>query len=711
MNRLSSDQPDQPLPPLREDLQLMPGSPTPDGQPTWTLFDPIRDRYFQISWPTFQLLSRWNGRTANQVIEDLAATTTCRATEADIPGLLRFLQINQLLQSLPSGSYRSLAEQSDARPGGWFRWLVHHYLFVRIPLCRPDRFLRATLPWAMRLWSPTARWLWGGLGAAGIYLAARQWDQFAHAVRDQFSWEQAGMIVLALFAVKVLHELGHAYTATRYGCRVTSMGVALLVMVPVLYTDTTDSWKLSSRRRRMAIAAAGMGVELVVAAVATFAWNFLPNGLVRNAACLLATISWTMSLAVNINPLFRFDGYFVLSDGLGIPNLQDRAFALGRWQLRRLLFGWADAPPEDLSPQMRRLLIVYAWTVWGFRAVVFTGIALLVYHLFFKLLGLLLFAVEIGWFILQPVASELRVWWRLTREQKWNRRMWISATALAALTVLCFLPWSTRVSLPAVLQSAEYATLFAPEPARITRLSATPGQRVQPGDELLALEAPRMKKDLAVTQAHVRTLELRANRVAAAPDDLADVQIIVRSLRSRLAELEGLKEKVQRLRLRAPIAGVVTDVTDSLHPGRWVNEQLPLVHIAQPDRPECLAFASEEDLPRLAVGQRAWFLPEHPARASVAARVAEIRPVDDEPADVPYLATLYGGTIPMSKDPRDQTLRPERSTYRIRLTPAGPVQDVTQIVRGTVWIEAASKSVARRAWESAMGVVIRESGF
>ncbi len=116
------------------------------------------------------------------------------------------------------------------------------------------------------------------------------------------------LYVLCLAVVKVCHELGHAYTATRYGCRVPTMGIAIIVMMPMLYSDTSDAWKLTSRRQRAAIGAAGMIVECALAALAIFAWNFLDDGVARSLVFILATTSLMVGAAINLIPFIRFDG-------------------------------------------------------------------------------------------------------------------------------------------------------------------------------------------------------------------------------------------------------------------------------------------------------------------------------------------------------------------------------------------------------------------
>jgi len=156
------------------------------------------------------------------------------------------------------------------------------------------------------------------------------------------------LYALTLFFVKMLHELGHAYTARHYGLRVPTMGLAFLIFWPMFYTDNSDAWKLRKRTSRMAIAGAGTLVELGLAVPATFLWSFLPDGPLRSACFLIAATTWISSLLINLNPFLRFDGYYLLSDFLNVPNLQARAFALGKWHLRRFLAG-IESPCPDPS--------------------------------------------------------------------------------------------------------------------------------------------------------------------------------------------------------------------------------------------------------------------------------------------------------------------------------------------------------------------------
>lgn len=697
------------LPPLREDLQLVPGTPNADGSPSWTLIDPVRGKYFQIGWPAYQILSRWKGRSADAVLAAIHAEMTCRVTQQDIEGLLRFLYANHLMREPPQGGYRTYLAQAEAAKPQWALWLIHHYLFFQIPLVQPERFLRATLPSVEWLFARSTAWIVGVIGLLGIYLVSRQWDSFTATMLHLFTPRGLALYIGSLIVVKVFHELGHAYTVTRYGCHVPTMGLAMIVMVPMLYSDTSDAWKLTSRRQRVVIGAAGMVVECGLAAVAIFIWSFLDDGAARSVMFLVATTSLAMGLVINLNPCMRFDGYYVLSDWLGIPNLHERAFSFGQWQLRRFLFGIDMPMPEPVAPARCRFLILFAWATWLYRLLLFLGIALVVYHFFFKVLGLILFAVEIWWFIALPIARELRAWWMLREAARERTRVWASAGMVIALAAALLIPWSSRVSLPAVLESTPHATLYTPVPGRIVEIAIKEGGQVERGDTLLALESPTLDKEVALTRQRIEVEQLRGRRQFADQKEIAKHQVTLETLKAHLSQLEGLLQQQQNLSLTAPISGAVTDRAEALHVGRWINKELPIAYVVDPAGEELHALALETDVDFLHPGQSARFIPEGVDRPSVAAHVVEIRDADETSFSVPYLASLYGGDIAVRED-AGHKLTPDTSVYRITLRLTGPSPQWNQAVRGTVLVDGPRISFAQRAWEKSLRVLIRESG-
>ncbi len=699
------------LPPLRDDLQLLPGPEAFDGSPTWNIYDAIRHRYFRIGWLAFEILSRWNAGTASKLVREVTENSTARVTISDIEDLTRFLYANKLTRdpATPDSEDAARGEQDSKR--NWLLWLLLNYLFIRIPLVRPHLFLKATLPYVLPLLSTTARNIFLLTGLVGIYLAARQWDTFIATFQYFFNFEGLLSFIIALIFIKVLHELGHAYVSMKYGCKVSTMGVAFLVLFPVLYTDTSDAWRLSSRRERLLIGAAGMMTELYIAMLCTFLWSLLPDGTLRSVAFMLATTSWVMSIAINVNIFMRFDGYYILSDWLGIENLQDRSYALGKWKLREILFGLGMPAPLRMQSHMTTRLIAYAWGSWIYRLVLFIGIALLVYFLFFKALGILLFITEIVWFILLPVSRELHVWWQIRDRILASGRTYISLMLVAGLIALLLVPWQNRIRIPAILEATEQASIYAPTPGYVESVLVRENTKVKEGDPLIILSSPSLDDELRRTRIRIDMMELRARRQAASDVELQNLNVILRQLDELNSRVDGLHELREQLTIRAPFAGRVTEVSEELHEGRWINEKLQLAHIIQEDELALEGLISERYLTRISLQQQAVFYPDEPERPVMRAVVSEIDDANLAYIERPYFISAYGGGIAAKQDDRGRYVA-DSGVYRVRFSlmdEAGP--DIARIVRGVAHIEGYRRSLFSHMKERVIAVLIRESGF
>jgi putative peptide zinc metalloprotease protein len=640
----------------------------------------------------------------------MARETACRTTVEDVEDLVKFLYANNLTERSAGGKHTDYQTQAQAGEQNWVMWLVHHYLFIKIPLVHPHDFLKATLPFVAPLYTVVAGWMFGIIGLTGLILVGRQWDAFVSTFLYFFNWHGAILYSVSLCAVKVVHELGHAYTATRFGCRVPTIGVAFMVMMPVLYSDVSDSYRLTSKRKRLLIAAGGVIAELGLAAVALCAWGFLPEGTVRSIAFIVATTSVIMSLAVNLNPFMKFDGYYLLADSLGIPNLQDRAFAFGQWQLRGLLFGRLTEPPEIISAALRRTLVSYAWAIWLYRLVLFTGIAVMVYQYFFKALGIILFLIEIIWFIAMPIAREITNWWTNRTLYAASSRTWGTAVFLGLLLSVAFIPLPTSVSAPAVLQASSYATIYAPMPGRVSQVLVHTGQRVMAGEQIVVLENPSLKKEVRLAEMKVAMWDYRLGRQAGHEQDRAQRKVIAESLKAGLTELAGLKSQQENLILKAPMAGMIRDRADSLTPGQWIDQKLPVAYLVDADHAEIEGLVPVDELAYIDVGQSARFIPADLTRPSVEAQVTEVGQVDERDLAIPYFASIFGGDTAVRKDDKGR-LKPEVSVYRVRLNLREAIRDANQAVLGHIQIQGNSSSLAEQAWNHTVAVLLRESGF
>lgn len=693
------------LPELRQELSLHAG-PSGSGETSWLVYDPVRHRYFQLSRGAMELLRRWRPEPAADLAARCARELQRPVSVAEVNELAKLVIANNLALDPPDGDARALARQEAGTRHSVLAGVVHNYLFFKVPLFRPERFLQATMPFVEPLFSRAAAVAVLMVSLAGLYLASRQWDLFAATFLDFLSFEGALVYGATLVVVKSLHELGHAYAATRAGVRVNTMGVAFMVLTPILYTDVTDAWRLRHRRDKLAIDAAGIVVELALAGLAIFLWTFLPDGPLRSAAFVTATTSLVMGLVVNLNPLMRFDGYHLLADAWQIPNLQARSNELAGWWLRESLFGLRKPPPEPFAPRRARLLIAYALAVWIYRLLLFLGIALLVYHMFFKALGIVLFAVEILWFIALPIGREISQWWKMRAEIVQTRRTRLSAAITAIGLALLVIPWSGTVRVQGVALSDLETRIYAPRAARVVSLKVHDSEPVAAGQTLLVLAMPDLDHEASRAAKQIELARIRLDRIAGDETDRSNRVVLQGELERHRTSLAGLKEEQRRLIVRAPHAGIVRDLDRELKAGEWLDNATPVARVVRNEGTLAQGYIAEDDIWRVAAGSHVRFVPEDPAMPARSGRIIEVVQTGSRTIDLPYLASVYGGAVPSDRSPENE-IRPRSGRHLVRVgLDGGPVD---RAVRGTLLLSGGRESIAAAMWRRILRVLVRES--
>ncbi len=656
------------------------------------------------------MLSMWKGGLSIDAFSDKVRDDGwIEADLSDIEHLILFLHKNWLTTAPQNSGWRHFVSERDRARRSVLSWLIHNYLFVRIPLVRPQAFLERTMPVADFLASRVAVWSVAVLGCVGCYLTLRQWEQFVGSVPEIFTVEGMALGALALFLIKAAHELGHGYTAVRVGCRVPTMGLAIILLAPLFYTDVTDSWRLQDRRKRFRIDSAGIKVEVAIAALALFAWAFLPDGLARGLAFSICVVSLASSLMVNLNPFMRFDGYYLLSDALGVDNLQSRSFALGVWKLRELLFALGAPCPEFMPPARVRLLIAYAWATWIYRLFLFIAIALLVYHFVFKALGIILFVIEIVVFVLRPVFGELRNWYHMRKRILATRRTRVTGGALCLLVALVAFPWSTRVVLPAVI---EYEVMQPVHPIRaglVTAVDTIHGQQISAGMTLLTLASPDLDHEIALASTELRVAEVRYARRGSDSIDREASMVLENRMRALKDKLVGLERQRAELVLRAPIDGRIVEADPQLHVGRWIGPATRVAMVGDPHSHAVRGYVREADVWRITAGTDGHFIPDDIARPPVAVTVAGIAPGATTRLQLPELSTDERGWIGVVPN-REGEMVPAAAQYAVLMKVRDPIAHQDLAVRGVAVLNGTAESLLAKFWRRVLQVLIRESG-
>ena len=698
------------IPYLRQDLEIFRGNSREDGSPAWLLYDAVRNKYFTVGLTAFRLIKNWRGGEDIQNFEKKINSQGIETTGDEIKSFIAFLQQNNLIIQPQGQGVPFLMQQKNSLKKSWIMNLIHSYLFFKIPLFTPDEWLGRTLNKVKFLGSKKIRNIIYILGFIGLFFVIQQFENFTKTFLYFFSLKGLMIYFITLVFVKCLHELGHAYIAKYHGCRVSAIGIAFLVFFPFLYTDTTDAWRLRNHKDRLLINFAGILTELHLALIATFVWGVLPEGGLKSAAFFIATTSWISSIAINVSPFMRFDGYYVFSDWLKAENLQPRSFALAKWKIRETLFGFNHKPPEEISPSRRWTFIIYAWSTWVYRFFLFIGIALLVYYFAFKVLGIILFAIEIYWFIMLPIIKEMKQWWMMRSEMKLNKQTFRTISILSITLMVLFLPWKSSMKIPAVYISEKYSKIYSPYPAKIKSVFITKDQEVEAGQNLIELYSPELDKEINSIRRKILLTKTKINRMSGTSGNMDEYLTYNQRLIALQSELSGLTKTKEKLVIKAPNKGKVKDLV-SLSDEMWVSNLDQLLGIVHYGTGNVKAFIREEQIDRFQENTPAVFIPndgDH-KKIHLISNKLDLSSVNN----LPYvaLASIHSGPIAIRNfTSGEYQYRPETAHYIADFKLVNK-SSIKFELPGYVHVEGNRYSPFVRFFRNVFSVLIRESGF
>jgi putative peptide zinc metalloprotease protein len=518
--------------------------------------------------------------------------------QTEIIQLLAQLHHASLLQSdLPPDS-RRLFERLRQHRQAKVRNALASVLFLRIPLWNPDRFLQKLVPAVRLVFSRAGFAVWALVVLWAVKVAIDHREQLFTHGQEVLAPGNLALLFSAFFVTKLLHEFGHAFACRVFGGGVYNMGIMLLVFSPVPYVDVTASWAFRERWRRVWVGAAGMYVELFVAALAVFVWARTGAGLVNSLAYNVIFVASVSTLAFNLNPLLRFDGYYILADLTDTPNLHQRSrIQLVSWA-ERVLFGLKQvATPAATRPEAAYLgLFGIASNIY--RLMVFTLIILFVADKFF---GLGLIAAVVGGFSLfvLPVFHYIRYLAREPRlERHRPRAIAVTAGGLALIVgFLAFFPWPNHTYAPGMLQTREEARILSQSDGYVTELVAVSGQPVAAGDVLARMTSPEL--DLRVTAANAKVRQVRLQENVAREKGGSGIRVLQRRREAAEAELADLLQRRRDLEIRSPLAGIWVSPRANDLLGELAGRGRLVGQVIQPSEFEFVAVVSQDDSSRL----------------------------------------------------------------------------------------------------------------
>jgi putative peptide zinc metalloprotease protein len=566
------------------------------GEVWYVIADGSTGQLHRFTVAAFDLISRMNGtQSIGDIWTELVQKTVRDApTQDEVIQLLAQLHRADLLHTDVPPDIAELENRSRKRQIATFLAPIKNPLAIRLPLGNPDALLDHLIPLARLMFSPLGLLLWTLVVTAALLAGAIHYTDFTHNLSDKIL-SAGNLLLIALLHpfLKIVHELGHGLAAKAFGARVNGIGIMLLIFMPVPYVDASDAGLLSNRNHRAIIAAAGMMFELLIAALAMFLWVIVePGTLTRAVAFNVIVIAGASTLLFNLNPLLRFDGYFILCDLLQSPNLGIRSNALWVWLAKRNLLGLKNATPPRIGRGEVALLALYAPLALAYRIMIGIGIALFVAQAYF-VIGVILGFLSLAQTLLWPLLKGLH-YLGGNPELVERRARAIGLTLVTTVALMCLVwlvPLPHKTSAQGVVWLPQGAHVRATATGYVTDLHVVPDQPVTFGSPLLTLEDPALRARLKVLETRARMLELQAN--AEWVTNRSASQITEAELAQARRAVEHLREQRDRLLITSIAEGRLTILRVGDLPGRFLREG-DVIGYVLPARSETIRVVVEQ---------------------------------------------------------------------------------------------------------------------
>ncbi len=679
------------------------------GVPWFVVRDPVTGKFHRLSEAAYAVFALMDGERPIGEIWDIACAELGDHAPSQDELLSIVSQLNMLdllhTDGLPDAEEIARRGRRLSRRGFLGRFI--NPLAIRIPIFDPNTLLDETWPLARPFFSILGGIAYLALLVAGLVTAGRHWESLTGNLIDRvLATESLIILVLVYPFVKVLHELGHGYAVKKWGGEVREVGIIFLVFIPIPYVDASAASGFPGKWARILVGAAGILVEVGLAAVAMLVWTELGEGVWRAVAFNVMLIGGVSTLLFNGNPLLRFDGYYVLADLLEIPNLGVRSNRYLGYLLQHHLFGIKEARSPVRAPGEAKWFFFYSIAAFAYRIIISIAIITLVATKFLAI-GVLLAIWAVSLMFVLPILKHLRfLFFSETLRGLRARALAVFGLALSTLVFLfAFVPVPYRTVAQGVVFAPEQAAVFASEDGQVAQVIATANSNVTAGTPILRLEDPFAEMQLRVAEAEAQKLNRRYQQAFA--ESAFDLRLWrVQAARAE-SEVQLLRERIASLVLHSPRSGVLILPHQADLPGRYLRKGDVVGYVIAP----------EDLVVRVAVSQdTADLIRRHTTAVDV--RTAErlawrqpgriVREVPTVGGLLPSMALTSegGGPFPLDPKSRDQP-RSLEPVMQFEIVTDEPLPTIALGSRVYVRFDHGSQPIAERVWRRLRQIFLR----
>ncbi len=695
------------------------------GERWYVVRDPAGNQFHRLSDVAYQFVGLLDGtRTVGEAWELVGGQLADDApTQPEVIQILSQLYSANLIETNIAPDAQVLLRRQKKQRERKFQGRLMNLLFPRIPLWDPDKFLKIWMPLAAPFISRVGMVLWIFVVGAALLFILPNADKFANQTQDFLSNGTVEMWLLlgiTFLGTKFLHEMGHAFAVRRFGGECHEVGIMFLVLMPCPYVDASTAWGFSSKWRRIFVSAGGMIAEVFIAALAGIVWFIT----IDNQQSALNQISYyTMLIAgistilFNANPLLRYDGYYILSDWLEIPNLQQKSREYSLGLVKRYIFRVKTNQPLPATLK-QKLWLAFYWSLSGIYRI-FIGFAILFMVIYslpepVQIVGYFLAAGAVTTFFIVPIFKLFKY---LTTEAELHRkrtRAWAFTLSVVAVLVvlLAIVPFPSAVRAEAISEPLDRQLVGVMSPGRVTELSVEDGERVEEGQVIATLSNPQLQTDLKIAKLELQQAQAQLGGVRFSDRDLA--AIYRRQVEAAEARVESAQVRVDELVVRSPAAGmfVAPDLRERF--GTFIQRGQPIGIVQDARQLELFVNVDQQAAQRVTGALRDGKAQVQVRLASNISENIKNGIIDDRAMLTaaknelrsPAMTVAGGGTI--SPDPRDPT-KSSQNMFEFRLVLPN-LHDDGSIMhlpgqRAYVRIKLEDEPIVQQLWRGALQLI------
>lgn len=632
-------------PVLRDDIRF--SQQTHDNEQVYVVEDPVKSKYFRIGLPEYRFVSLLNGKhTIGEALSQIAKELGNDAfSEHEAAVVLDWLLEMELL--LPTSGVKQLeldSKRQKSKDQANMKYL--NLLFLKVPLFNPERFLTALTPMMTWMLGPSFLCVWVIVVLSGAYQIVVNSEKFTVSGAQIFGLHNWLWLFVAWIILKVVHELFHGLVCKKLGGHVYEAGVIWILFAPIGYVDATSSWMFDSKWKRIYTAAAGMYIEIFVAGVFAWLWAYSDPGPFRELAYNVVILASITTLLFNANPLMKFDGYYIFSDLVEIPNLYQEGAAFVKHLGKKYFLGLQSTFPSR-SPKQDWIIRIYGVCSFVWRILVMVTLLIIANHLFFGA-GILLVITSLIMLLGVPL-FKLFMFFKdgnsFEQPNPWKFLLRMSLFLITISYVLTQFTFSKDIAAPSVVDYKEIQNMFASHDGFIEQYFVEDGQQVDVDQPILKLKNTQLDASVKAVQIKLNQIELRRNEFLS-DGRIANLQALNKKIHVLRLQLEEKIQQQKSLLVLASEAGQVTLPEVQTMLGRYVDRNTILAKIVNNQQKNIVFIVEQRDFNQLQSKKGSQINVYITGRGKVTGEIYRVSQQASNVTRYPQLTSLGGGVVP-----------------------------------------------------------------